>query len=65
MFDDENPRELVFKLMVALAYYGLLRKEEILGINLKDVRLDLSDDIEVDYPYKCKRSPKGFSFTVH
>ena len=64
MFDEEKPKELVRKIMVALAYFGLLRKEEILGICIKDVRLDLSENIEVDYPYPSKRNPKGFSFTL-
>ena len=63
-YNDNDPRELVNKISVCLAYYGLLRLEEVISLQKKDIVLDLTDDIEVNYPYSTKRSVKGFSFKV-
>ena len=60
-YDDSNPKDLANKISVSLAYYGLLRLEEVITLKKKDIVLDLTDDIEVNYPYSTKRSAKGFS----
>ena len=49
-YDDENPKDLSNKLSVCLAYYGLLRLEEVIGLQKKDIVLDLTEDVEVNYP---------------
>ena len=64
MYNDENPKDLVNKLAVCLAYYGLLRLEEVLKVTRKDVQLDLTEDIEVDFPYSTKHSLKDCSFKL-
>ena len=58
MYDDDNPQDVHRKLAVVLLYYGLLRVSEVKTIQLKDVRLDLTENVEVDYPYATKRSAK-------
>ena len=64
MYDDNNPRDLVNEIAVSLAYYGLLLLSEVIGITKKDINLDMTDDVEIDYPYETKCSAKGFSFKV-
>ena len=64
MYNEDDPQDLLEKITVSLMYYGLLRGGEVLQIEKKDVRLDLTEDIEVDFPYKTKRSAKGFSFKL-
>ena len=63
-YDEANNKDVVNKIAILLAYYGLLRLEEVIGIQKKDVRLDITTDVEVDYPYGTKRSAEGFSFKV-
>ena len=62
--DGDKPEELEKKIAIALLYYGLLRYSEVLAINENDVRLDLTENIEVNIPHYSKRSEKGFSFTL-
>ena len=63
-YDESDPKQLVSKVAVALLYYGLLRRCESLQIQLMDIEMGLTDDIDVNFPYKTKRSARGFSFKV-
>ena len=64
MYDESDPKQLASKVAVALMYYGLLRRNESVRIQLKDVQLALSDDVDIDFPYETKRRAKGFSFKI-
>ena len=37
---------------------------EVLMVTLKDVELDMTDNVEFFFPHATKRSAKGFSFTI-
>ena len=62
--DDNNPTHLLSKIGVALMYYGLLRCEEVIKIEVKDVRVLENVEIIVKYPYACKTRDKGFEYYV-
>lgn len=59
--DDDDPKQLVDKIATSLKYYGILRRGESICLQLKDIQVDESEDIEIDYPYATKRSARGFS----
>ena len=62
--DDNKPEELKEKIVMALLYYGLLRSSEVLQLNFNDINLNLTENIEVNFPYLSKRSTRRFSFTI-
>ena len=43
---------------------SLLRGGEVLQITFDDVKLDKTENVEVDIPHPTERSAKGFSFTI-
>ena len=63
-FNDDDPKDLGKKVAISLFYYGLMRINEVKQLTLKDVKLNMTDDIEVDFPYTTKRSTRGYSFKV-
>ena len=64
MWHGNDAKTLTDKIAVALLYYGLLRSKEVLILKYKDVKLNIMDDVEVDFPYRTKRTAKVFSFKV-
>lgn len=64
IFDDSDPTDLHKKILIPLLYYGMMRinKENIL--KKKDIRLDTTEDINVNFPYTTTRSTKGYSFKI-
>ena len=64
MYDENKPSELQDKVTVSLLYCGLLRRAEVLQVEIKDVDYVLTESIEVNFPHPTKRSARGFSFTI-
>ena len=61
----DDPFELLTIVTVALAYFGLLRKSEILTLEYSDVHLDKKSRlIEVFYDHPSKTRPIGFKYTI-
>ena len=61
----DDPFELMTIVTVALAYFGLLRKSEILTLEYQDVHLDKKNRlIEVFYDHPSKTRPIGFKYTI-
>jgi hypothetical protein len=60
MYNKDDPQDLLEKITVSLMYYGLLRGGEVLHIGKKDVRLDLTEEIEVDFLTRPKDLRKVF-----
>ena len=62
LFDDNKPKDLMFKVGIAIMCYGVLRKKEILCIQIKDVTINVI--INVEFPCSTKRRRKGFRFKI-
>ena len=62
--EDDVPVQLIAKVGVALMYYGLLRREEVLEIQLKDVVVRENGEITVRFPYATKTKDDGFEYYV-
>ena len=60
IYNEDDPQDLLEKVTANLMYHRLLRRGEVLQIENKDVRLDLTENIEVDFPYKIKDRLKVF-----
>ena len=64
MFDDSSPKELGDKIAISLLYYGLLRKVESITLQVKDVSLRFTEEVDVEYLYPTKNTTQGFSFKI-
>jgi len=62
LFDEDNDKDLLQKVGISIMYFGVLRRMEILLIQIKDVTV--KDLVNVEFPYKTKRRVKGFRFKL-
>ena len=63
-FDDNDPAQLAAKVGIALMYYGLLRCEEVMLVQVKDVVVVDENEIIVKFPYSSKTRDRGFEYYV-
>ena len=62
LFDEDEPKDLMYKVGISIMYYGVLRRCEILVIQINNVTI--AEVVRVDYPYPTKRRVKGFKFVI-
>ena len=62
--EDGVPAQLIAKNGVALMYYGLLIREEVLEIQIKDVIVQENGEIIVKFPYATKTKDGGFEYYI-
>ena len=59
LFNEDEDKDLIFKIGIAIIFFGaLLRLEELL-IEIKDIAID--ELVNVECPHKTKLRTKGFS----
>ena len=64
-FDYEDKEDLLAIVNISLMYYGLLRQNEVMSINVEDITLVKDKRIvHVNYPRGSKHRVQGFSFTI-
>ena len=44
-YDENKPKEVVNKIAIILLYYGLLRRGKYLQIEVKDVKMNMKDNM--------------------
>ena len=59
LFDENEPKDLLFKVGVAMMYCRLLCETEMSFIEIKDVSID--NIVNIGYPCETKRRKKGFT----
>lgn len=62
--NDDDPKELVAKIGIALMYYGLLRQNEVLQIKIGDVDYKEDGEITIKFGYASKTRKIGFEYYV-
>ena len=62
LFKDDVPKDLLYKIGIAIMCYGLLRCKEMLSVEIKDATVE--EKVNVNFPYETKRRVKGFKFTI-
>lgn len=63
--DDENVYELADKIGISLLFYGMLRQNEVLQLEVQDMELHESDgEVVVKFPYATKTRDQGFEYFV-
>ena len=61
---DDILAQLIAKVGVAIMYYGLLQREEVMEIQMKDVLVQENDEIIVKFPYATKTKDDGFEYYI-
>ena len=59
-FDYNDPNQLVAKVGIALMFYGLLRQEEVIMLQVQDVVVCEDGEVIVKFPYATKTKEDGF-----
>ena len=49
-FNNDNPKDIGKKIAVALLYYGLLHINKVKKLQLKDLKISMTEDAEVNFP---------------
>ena len=60
-FNEEDDKELLCKVGISAMYFRLLRRSEILDMQMKDVETE-KEFVRITFPCEIKRRKKGFMF---
>ena len=59
-----GPKNFQRAITILLLYYGLLRVDDVLKIQVKDVKLNKEGKFEISFFYQRKRFNNGFTYTI-
>ena len=65
--DNNNPKETLYGVCIAVMYYGLLRMAEAYLVQVKDVRIVGEEDykkVQINFEYQRKRKNNGFTYYI-
>ena len=62
--DDDDLSELLEKIVISLLFYGMLRQNEVLLLQTKDIVAKDDGEVVVKFPYATKTRDDGFEYFV-